>query len=981
MTTGYLAAQTPQINIPFLNIDGTVSQVWLLFLIQLFQRTGGNTSPTYTLSEIEKLALLNLSVVKTNGFNGIVTGGQNSTLTIETTVSGIVKGNGTALSAATPGVDYSIIDSIGVTVPASLLSVTPSSLSSSGTFAISLTTQTSNTLLAGPITGVGATPTFRGLVSTDIPALNYVSTLTTQGANQILAGPSSGVGAAPTFRSLTTADIPALPYGSGTVTSVGMSVPAALLSVAPSTITTSGTFALSLTTQTSAQILASPISTIGTPSFRSLVSSDIPALNYVSSTTTQAAHQVLAGPITGTSAPTFRSLVSTDIPALPYGTGTVTSVGLALPSIMSVSGSPVTTTGTLTGTLTTQAANSLFAGPISGVGATPTFRALTTADIAGLGVGTVTSVGMTVPSILSVTPSTITTSGSFALSLTTESANQIFAGPSSGSAATPTFRALTSSDLPSLTSLSVTSLNFGTTGLTPSSATQGAITVAGTLSSTNGGTGLTTYTAGDLPYYSSGSALSKLGIGTSGQVLTVVSGNPAWATSASTVATNLAGGTTGAVPYQSGVATTVFLSGNTSTTPNFLTSTGTGTSAQAPTYTSSTGTGNVVLATSPTLVTPALGTPSSGVVTNLTGTAAINITGTAPAGTLTGTTLNSTVVTSSLTSVGTIGTGTWQGTKIATGYGGTGLTSFTANQIFYASSTSVVAQSTNLQFNGTTLTLANDLLVNGITAGRGSGGISTNTVFGNNAFANATPATGTLNAAFGDLALASISSGAANNGIGHSAGSSITSGNHNICVGYITGNTITTGSGNVIIGSYSGVVITTGGYNTQLGYNTTPSSAAVTGEMIISSGNQNATGKGANTGFITPNGGGVYQGNNSASWSTTSDQRIKENIVTLSNSLSLINQLRPVSFDYIIKNEDGSTKSDISFIAQEYQKILPNQVNTHSASKAEYKLTGSDTLLGITPNLTPYLVNAIQELSAQITSMQALLKSANITGF
>ena len=338
--------------------------------------------------------------------------------------------------------------------------------------------------MAGPITGVGTAPTFRGLVSTDIPALNYVSTLTTQGANQILAGPSSGVGAAPTFRSLTTADIPALPYGTGTVTSVGMSVPASLLSVAPSTITTSGTFALSLTTQTSAQIFASPISTVGTPSFRSLVTSDIPALNYVSSTTTQAAHQVLAGPITGTSAPTFRSLVSTDIPALPYGTGTVTSVALVLPSIMSVSGSPVTTTGTLTGTLTTQAANSLFAGPISGVGATPTFRALTTADIAGLGVGTVTSVGMIVPSILSVTPSTITTSGSFALSLTTESANQIFAGPSSGAAATPTFRSLTSADIPALPYGTGTVTSVGLSLPSIFTVTGSPVTTSGTLTAT-----------------------------------------------------------------------------------------------------------------------------------------------------------------------------------------------------------------------------------------------------------------------------------------------------------------------------------------------------------------------------------------------------------------------------------------------------------------------------------------------------------------
>lgn len=46
----------------------------------------------------------------------------------------------------------------------------------------------------------------------------------------------------------------------------------------------------------------------------------------------------------------------------------------------------------------------------------------------------------------------------------------------------------------------------------------------------------------------------------------------------------------------------------------------------------------------------------------------------APAGTLTGTTLNATVVTSSLTTVGTIGTGVWQGTAVGIAYGGTGAT-------------------------------------------------------------------------------------------------------------------------------------------------------------------------------------------------------------------------------------------------------------------------------------------------------------------
>ena len=63
----------------------------------------------------------------------------------------------------------------------------------------------------------------------------------------------------------------------------------------------------------------------------------------------------------------------------------VTSVGLALPvSVFTVSGSPVTTTGTLTGTFNTQANNTVFAGPATGGPLTPTFRTLSLAgnDIA-----------------------------------------------------------------------------------------------------------------------------------------------------------------------------------------------------------------------------------------------------------------------------------------------------------------------------------------------------------------------------------------------------------------------------------------------------------------------------------------------------------------------------------------------------------------------------------------------------------------------
>jgi len=86
--------------------------------------------------------------------------------------------------------------------------------------------------------------------------------------------------------------------------------------------------------------------------------------------------------------------------------------------------------------------------------------------------------------------------------------------------------------------------------------------VTGTLQTNNGGTGVNSYTAGDLTYYASGTALTKLPIGTPDYVLTSTGTAPQWSPPSSVVigtANNLAGGATGSVPYQSGVSTTTFL--------------------------------------------------------------------------------------------------------------------------------------------------------------------------------------------------------------------------------------------------------------------------------------------------------------------------------------------------------------------------------------------------------------------------------------
>ena len=75
----------------------------------------------------------------------------------------------------------------------------------------------------------------------------------------------------------------------------------------------------------------------------------------------------------------------------------------------------------------------------------------------------------------------------------------------------------------------VTTFSGGTTGLTPNTATSGAITLAGTLVAANGGTSFSTYTTGDVIYASATNTLSKLGVGSTGQILTVAGGVPTWA--------------------------------------------------------------------------------------------------------------------------------------------------------------------------------------------------------------------------------------------------------------------------------------------------------------------------------------------------------------------------------------------------------------------------------------------------------------------
>ena len=167
--------------------------------------------------------------------------------------------------------------------------------------------------------------------------------------------------------------------------------------------------------------------------------------------------------------------------------GTVTSVALSAPSIFTVSGSPVTTAGTLTLTLNNEAQNSVFAGPSSGGSGLPTFRVLASSDIpnnAANTTGTASNITATSNSTLTSLPSLTlpTTQLSGTLQAAQEPAHL---GDVTNTAGSLTLHlvATSNSTLTTLSALSLpTSQLSGTISLTSQ--------VSGILPSANGGTGV-----------------------------------------------------------------------------------------------------------------------------------------------------------------------------------------------------------------------------------------------------------------------------------------------------------------------------------------------------------------------------------------------------------------------------------------------------------------------------------------------------------
>ena len=93
----------------------------------------------------------------------------------------------------------------------------------------------------------------------------------------------------------------------------------------------------------------------------------------------------------------------------------------------------------------------------------------------------------------------------------------------------------------------------------------------------------------------------------------------------------------------------------------------------------------------------------------------------------------------------------------------------------------------------------------------------------------------------------------------------------------------------------------------------------------------------------------------------TSDERLKNNVVRIKDGLSIVNQLRPVEFEWDEKSPFYHDKfKDYGLIAQEVEKVLPNIVGE---MKDGYKGIKYEKII-------PFLIDSIQQLTKRVEELE-----------
>jgi trimeric autotransporter adhesin len=216
--------------------------------------------------------------------------------------------------------------------------------------------------------------------------------------------------------------------------------------------------------------------------------------------------------------------------------------------------------------------------------------------------------------------------------------------------------------------------------------------------------------------------------------------------------------------------------------------------------------------------------------------------------------------------------------------------------------------------------------------------------------------------------------------LGHASGEAVTTGGSNTILGRYDGNQggldIRTSSNNIVLSDGDGnpfVRVTSFSFNYQTGSATTvdasnPDGVSLvkyTGQGIVRIGNTATAGRNVAE-FFNGNGqiGAILTSGTSTSYNTSSDYRLKENVVYDWDATTRLKQLKPARFNFIA---DADTTVD-GFLAHEAQAVVPECV---TGTKDAVDVDGVAVMQGIDQSkLVPLLVKTIQELEARITALE-----------
>jgi hypothetical protein len=245
----------------------------------------------------------------------------------------------------------------------------------------------------------------------------------------------------------------------------------------------------------------------------------------------------------------------------------------------------------------------------------------------------------------------------------------------------------------------------------------------------------------------------------------------------------------------------------------------------------------------------------------------------------------------------------------------------------------------------TTITTTANCTINGALVGIGAGNNDTNVAFGVGALDSNTTAN-------------------YNTAIGRDTLTAITTGGRNTAVGSFTLNT-TTGQLNTAIGQEAGASLTTGSNNIMIGYAANAATATTNDSITIGNSSNNIL-----RCQVT-------------SITALSDQRDKKNIEPLEIGLDFVNDLKPVKYDWNMRQPSNSElddtgkakivgkvdQPDVGFIAQD---LVASEDSTGLADYLQLTYRENPEQLEATQGrLIPILVKAIQELSAKVATLEA----------